>query len=156
MMGTSDTEGAKMPKKAKKNGTISNGELTDEEGHYRLTGELFWKYRAVDSDYVRVQAAVLHNKEQINAFIEKTPELRDLFAKKTELMNQSSITVGELMAVQAQIEKLFGVDLKECSIDDKTGVLHVLKDGKEVPMSPPATPVAGVKSPKKRSAGSAQ
>jgi hypothetical protein len=117
-----------MPKKAHKNGH------TPEP--VTLKGELFWKYRAVDSDYVRIQHQLKAANDEIAVFIEKTPDLKDIFARRAELLNQSSVAQTELQECLQAIEKRIGMSLKNCSIDDKTGVVHTLKDGENIPLMP--------------------
>jgi hypothetical protein len=110
----------------------ANSSVTDDR--LRLTGELFWKYRAVDSDYVRIQHQLKSTQEEIQMFVDKTPALKEIFSKRAELLNQSSVAQTELKAVLDEIEKTLGIDVKGCSIDEKTGVIHVLQEGVMVPV----------------------
>ncbi len=148
-----------MPKRAGKNGT-TNGHA-EPDNAYKIEGILLWKYRALDSEYVRIQSEQKNTHEKIQEFIERTPELKDLYARRAELLNSGSLAAKELQDVVTEIEKMLNIDLKGCSIDDKTGVIHVLENGVEVPMTRVVSTVSAaepeaVKKSKTRQAGSAR
>lgn len=141
-----------MPKKAGTNGT-KNGH-PEPGSPYKIEGELLWKYRALDSEYVKVQTQRMTIDTEIKAAIEAHPVLKELYGRKNSLAAESSAAMKELQEVLKEVEDKLGVNLKECSIDDKTGIVHVHKDGKTVPMVAEAK--QSTKKSTKRQAGSAR
>lgn len=109
----------------------------DDEGFYCIKGEPLWKYRAHQAEFDTIQHKLLLNKQAIRAVMEANPELKRLFEEQAELLRASSTAMTDLSAVNTQIEKMLGVSLKNCGIDDKTGRVHELSpDGTSAPLGP--------------------
>lgn len=103
---------------------------TDGDGFLCLSGDALWKWRALDAEFRAANVEMDSVKRQIAAEIAKYPELTALMGKQLELFGTIGTARAELAGVQADVEKLFGVSLKECAFDDKTGRLyHLMDDG---------------------------
>jgi hypothetical protein len=122
----------------------------DAEGFLCLHGELLWKFRAVDAEYRNLVLGVEAKRNLIAEEIKKHPELAQMLAERDAITQQANAYLGEVRAVQAEIEKALSVKLQECTIDDKTGRVFQLVDGKAEPMLPPGTPKKPVKKATKK------
>ena len=99
---------------------------TDADGFLCVTGDRLWKWRALDAE-LRMSLAELNAvKQGITIEVALHPALVELFARQTDLLHAVSTGRAELATMHAEIEAVYGVSLKECSIDDKTGRLHNL------------------------------
>ena len=99
---------------------------TDADGFLCVTGDRLWKWRALDAE-LRMSLAELNAvKQGITTEVALHPALVELFARQTDLLHAVSTGRAELATMHAEIEAVYGVSLKECSIDDKTGRLHNL------------------------------
>jgi hypothetical protein len=130
-----------MPRKAGQNGKktpeMDLSQVTDAEGFYCIKGELFWKYKAHQAEFDASQHKLTVVKQRIRMLIDLNPELKSLYEEQNELVKIGSITMRELTEVNEQIEKMLGVPLKNCGIDDKTGRVHILEpDGTLTPKAP--------------------
>lgn len=132
-------------KKAKPTTAVSP-EHIDADGFYCVKGALLWKYRALDAEARNAGLSLQRAQEAIAREIAAHPTLKGLFADEKEALKNLSTKKSEIQAVYAEIGALFGVDLKDCAIDDETGRLHVLGDGGQ---PKPLRPVAGKKIAKK-------
>lgn len=103
----------------------------DDEGNFCLSGDRLWKYRALDAELRTAMIALDSVKREIAAEIAKHPELTSLMGKQLECFGALGTAKAEFTTFQAEIEALFGVSLKECAFDDRTGRLHHLSDGGE-------------------------
>jgi hypothetical protein len=104
---------------------------TDEDGFLCLKGDRLWRWRAHDAELRAAIAEMDVVKVQVAAEIAKTPGLGALLGKQGELGAAISLAKSELMKVHAEIEEEFGVSLKECAFDDKTGRLYHLTESGE-------------------------
>jgi len=103
----------------------------DEDGFMRLTGDRLWKWRALDAE-LRAGIVELDSvKRQIATEIARHPALAGLLSKQGELGAGISVARAELAKVLEEIEAEFGVDLKQCAFDDKTGRLYNLTEDGE-------------------------
>jgi hypothetical protein len=107
-------------------------EVQIEDSFLYLKGELLWKYRAVDAEYRNFMLALNMKKQEVQNEFDKHPELAKLIRERDYLLSQASIHAKEVQEVNMQIEKELKVELKNCSIDDKTGRIFVLDNGVEV------------------------
>jgi len=123
---------------AKANGTAKVSEsTTDEDGFLCLKGDQLWKWRALEAEHRAANVELSMVSQRIQMEIAKHPELPTLLAKQKEMLSTISISHAELVNVQAEIEKAFGVSLKECAFDDKTGRLYNLTaDGQRTAVKP--------------------
>ena len=128
-----------MRKKTTKNPSI-NPDITDEDGILCLKGDLFWKWRALDSELRTATIELEQTKANISIEIAKHQVLAELISKQAGLVGQVSVAKGELLNVQAEIEKKMSVKLADCAFDDKTGRLYNLaEDGtRGAPVKPKA------------------
>lgn len=101
-------------------------DITDEEGYLCLKGPIFWKWRALDSELRATSLELESAKTKIQAEIHKNATLVELLGQQSALISKISVDKGELLNVQAEIEKLLGVSLQDCAFDDKTGRLYNL------------------------------
>ena len=109
----------------------------DAEGFLCLSGDLFWKYRALDSDYARAQLELLQVKANIKAEIDRCPALKDLLAREGNLLAKSALALNELQMVNLEIEGCLGISLENCAIDDRTGRVYDLNpDGEKTAKRP--------------------
>jgi hypothetical protein len=115
-----------MKKRPSKDAGSTASSFVDDEGVLCLKGDLFWKWRALDAELRSLQLEVSSTQAKIVVEIDKHPQLKELFSAKAALAGQLSVAQTELTNVQAEIEKLLGVSLKDCAFDDKTGRIYNL------------------------------
>jgi hypothetical protein len=125
-------------------------DIVDEDGFLCLKGNRLWKWRALEAE-LRAELLELDSvKQRIQIEISKNPELPPLLTRQAELASSISQAKAEVLGLQGEIEQLFGVSLKECAFDDKTGRLYNLSDGGE--RGDPVKPKISKRSPRKTSA----
>jgi hypothetical protein len=122
-------------KKTKMNGAQPS---VDDEGYLRLSGDKLWKWRALEAELRAAQAELETVSHQIQLEIAKNPDLSALLQRKAALAGTMSTSKAEISTMQVEIEKEFGIALKEHSFDDKTGRLYYLgPDGSQAePVKP--------------------
>ena len=127
---------------AKKSGktTVIKDPIVDEDGILCLKGDLFWKWRALDSELRAATSELTQVKSDISIEIAKHSALAEMISRQAGLIGQVSVAKGELLNVQAEIEKKLSVKLTDCAFDDKTGRLYNLaEDGSRgAPVKPKA------------------
>lgn len=125
-----------MPKKNAPK-TLAARPPVDDDGVLVLQGELFWKWRALDADIRRTKIEADAKQAAIDAEIAKLPELKRLIDERHGLVREHAQHSLEMRSVHAEMEKLLGVEVKNISVDDKTGRVHVLAaDGTPSPAKP--------------------
>ena len=118
---------ASMKSKSKPTNSV-NTDIADEDGVLCLKGDLFWKWRALDSELRAAVAEMEQTKDRIAVEISKHPELAEMISRQAGLAGTVSIAKTSLLQVQEEIETRMGVKLKDCAFDDKTGRLYNLMD----------------------------
>jgi hypothetical protein len=122
---------------------------TDQDGCLILQGELFWKWKAADSEIRYVAEALKVNQTEIEVLLDKYPDVKAVFGTKTSLIQRSLSSQTEMRHVQAELEKYLGMSMKNVSIDDQTGRVFLHHpEGEPVPVKPKAA--KSVKSKKKQ------
>lgn len=96
-----------------------------EDDFKYLTGELFWKYRAIDAEFRNAMLALNIKKSQLAAEFEKNPQIVKLINERDVMAQQVSEQAKEVQAVNSEIEEKLGIKLRNCSIDDKTGRIYI-------------------------------
>lgn len=99
---------------------------SEEDDSMVLTGVLFWKFRAVESDFARVQMELDLKSAELGQLMAKYDDVRACFGARQALLNELSTKKADVIAVQQEIQAHLGVDLRNCSFDDKTGRIHVI------------------------------
>ncbi len=115
---------------------------TDEEGFPVLKGELFWKWRALQSDLRRLDADIALHSKAVDAELDKLPELRELLHRRTSAIQQRMTAGAEYKELLVTLEKHLGFPMTNVSIDDVSGRVHRLEEGA------PASPAKEAPAPK--------
>jgi hypothetical protein len=109
----------------------------------KLTVEELMRKRALEAEIKSARAQMTMVNMQVNAVIATNPELQRLLAEKEDQTKEISKRMGELNDLHAKIEAKYEVKLAECSFDDETGVIQILK--KEEPPKLEETPAPRAK-----------
>ena len=125
----------KAPLKTKKTVTVADPN-TDSDGFLCLRGEILWKFRAVDAEHRNLLLGVEQKRAAVAEEITKHPDLLRLIGERDALILQANQHSKEVMSIQQEIEASLGIELKDCTIDDKTGRLFILTNGEQVPVLP--------------------
>ena len=117
----------------------------DEEGFYYLPKPLLMEYRALDSECRHAHLCLRVISQELDALLTKNPEIQRKMAEKAALISEASNKKDALQEVHKTIEAIFNVKITEIAIDDLTGHIHQLVEGKAsgIPMKAltPATKV---------------
>ena len=109
----------------------------DEDGFMCLQGELLWKYRAVDAEYRNTVLAMDGKQREILEELKKYPDLQRMVGERDALTISVRLHQNELIEVYKVIsDALHIADMTNVSIDDRTGRVFVLDDGKQIPVKP--------------------
>jgi hypothetical protein len=110
----------------------------DEEGFYKVPTDLLLRWRAYSAEVREARTNLKLIEKEIEEEIQKQPRLKDLLSSKGSVASETSSKMGDLTRVQDEISKLFGINLRECSIDDLTGRLYYLGPNEpKTPLGPP-------------------
>jgi hypothetical protein len=125
---------AKATKKAPENAPV------DQEGCLILRGELFWKWKAADSEQRYVVEALKVKQAEFDALLDQYPEVKAALGERTALIQRSVAVQVEVRNVNTELEKYLGIPMKNVSIDDQTGRVfqHNSTGGEPVPVKPKA------------------
>jgi hypothetical protein len=116
-----------MSRKTKQANSVAT---VDEDGFTVLGPDHLWKWRALQAEVEKEQLRLEGIHRDLQAALSKQPEIVSLFEQKTQGFAAVSAAKAELLNVQAEIEALLGISLKEHALDDRTGRLHhVAPDG---------------------------
>lgn len=137
-----------MAKRSKKP-ALGDGIRVDDDGFPYLGGELLWKFRAVDAEYKNAVLAMNMKIAELDAEMSKHPDIKRLIGERESLALVMKDAIKELGNVNRQIEEEVGVQLSNCSIDDKTGRIFML-DGSVPPMKAPRADCETAKSTRRR------
>lgn len=99
-----------------------------------IKGDVFWKWRALSSDYERLAMMLSVKSTELNAALAASPEIKALIDQRVAAANEASVAKSELLKCQEAIELKYKINLKDCAIDDKTGRVFNLKDSEPVPV----------------------
>ena len=98
----------------------------DDDGIAVLRGELFWKWKAADTEVRNADLALKLKQTEIAKMLEQHPEIQKAMDDRTALVNKSVQTQNELRAVYKDLETHLGIEMTNVSIDDQTGRIYVL------------------------------
>lgn len=93
-----------------------------------MTGELLWKYRAVDAEMRNAELQRRHMEIEMDTCVGVCgdPSLQKLWNLLKNSKNDILTRQQALKDVQAQIEKELNVSLKNTAINDETGEVFLL------------------------------
>jgi len=117
----------KIVKKESSNG---NGAPVDAEGYYYLPRPLLMEYRAADSEFRHVALSLRVTMQELGVLLSKVPEVAQKLAEKDALIQESKNKQQALVAVHQQIEQTYGIKMQEIAIDDITGRMQRVVEGK--------------------------
>lgn len=123
-----------MGKKTANVSAPANTYATDAEGYPILRGELFWRWRAALEGMQRVDSDVKLKSMQVDTLLEQHPEIKRAINERASLMQQSVTARQEYQRVISDLEAHFGFPMKDVSIDDHSGRVHVLSPEKPAPV----------------------
>jgi hypothetical protein len=137
-----------MPRKSAKSEVVKtvNSAPVDGEGFYALPKMLLMEYRAMDSEFRHADLSFKVVSNELNLALSKLPEIQKLLAQKAALFTETCTKKNALQEIHHVIEATFKLKINEIAIDDLTGRIHQLVDGKEAPdpLKPP-TPEPKIK-----------
>lgn len=117
--------------KAKKQPSNGHAAPTDEQGFYYLPKELLMEYRALDSECRHVHLCLRMTTQELDALLAKHPEIQTKILEKGNLTMEARNKTEALREVYARIEALYGITMKDIAIDDLSGRMQVVTDGKQ-------------------------
>jgi len=131
---------AKTVKKTKVTKAATPAQTMDQDGCLVLQGELFWKWKAADSEQRYVSSAIQLKQKEIDAILDKYPDVKALLGDKNSLIQRSIVAQNEMRNVLAGLEEHLGMSMKNVSIDDTTGKVFILSatGGEPAPVKPKA------------------
>jgi hypothetical protein len=121
---------ARKIKEAKTQGSNGQGAPVDAEGFYFLPRPLLMEYRAADSEFRHVALSLRVTMQELGALLSKVPEIAQKLAEKDALIQESKNKQQALVAVHQQIEQVYGIKMQEIAIDDITGRMQRVVEGK--------------------------
>lgn len=126
---------ARAPKKP-----VADAAPVDQEGCLVLRGELFWKWKAADSEQRYVVEALKVKQAELDDLLDKYPDVKALLGERSSLIQRSAAVQVEVRNVNTELEKYLGIPMKNVSIDDHTGRVfqHNSTGGEPVPVKPKA------------------
>lgn len=132
------SKASKAPRKAEGAKALAEQVLVDDEGYYRIPPLLLMEYRAKDSECRHAHLALRVVTQELDQLLTKYPDVQKKMAEKAALAIDATNTTNAIREVHAQLEKTFGVSIQNISIDDESGRIYQLVDGKqaEEPMRP--------------------
>jgi len=98
---------------------------TDEEGFLVLKGELFFRWKAADNEVLNTELSLKLKQIEVDALLEKYPEVQSALNQRQYIITRSVQAQAERAKVYKDIEAHFGISLKNVSIDDVSGRVHI-------------------------------
>ena len=106
------------------------GAPVDEMGFYYLPKELLMEYRAKDSEFRHAHLSLRMVDQELNALLTQHPEIAQKMAEKDALTQECTNRKDALVDVHHTIEQIYDVLIQNIGIDDLTGRLHHIVEGK--------------------------
>lgn len=121
-----------MTRKTTTQQSNSNGQgaPVDEMGFYYLPKELLMEYRAKDSEFRHAHLSLRMVGQELNALLTQHPEIAQKMAEKEALAAECNNRKAALLEVHSSIEQIYAVKIQNIGIDDLTGRLHHIVEGK--------------------------
>lgn len=111
-------------------GSNGKGAPVDAEGFYYLPRPLLMEYRAADSEFRHVNLCLRVTIQELGVLLAKVPEIAQKLAEKEALIQESKNKQQALVTVHQQIEQLYGIKMQEIAVDDVTGRMQRVVEGK--------------------------
>ena len=136
-----------MPRTKKTDESSGNGHSApvDNDGFYYLPKPLLMEYRAADAECRHAHLLLRVCGQDLDALLAKHPDIRQKITDKATMVVEAANRKNALTEVHQMIEVIYGIKITEIGIDDLTGRIHQLADGKLAPEGMKPAPV-----PKKR------
>jgi hypothetical protein len=115
----------KEPKELKKISRV-DPEYLDDDSRIRLPGIQYWKYRALSAEIAKSALEYQKAKEDFESLVKATPALLAFRTVMAEARGVSAQLFSEMAEFYREVESKTGLDIKTCSLDDKTGHLNDL------------------------------
>jgi len=136
-----------MPRKAKEVVDSKNGKSTappvDSDGFYVIPRDLLLEYRAKDAECRHAHLLLRVCSSELDMLLLKHPDIRQKMTEKATMIIEAASKKTSLVEVHQMIEVIFGIKITDIGIDDMTGRIHQLAEGKLASEGlKPAVPVA--------------
>ena len=109
-------------------------EYIDTDGFMAIKGELFWKWRAVDTEKRNIELSLKVLHADIAALLDKYPEVKEALGMQTNLIQQASQAHQHYNDLINQIGLALNTDMQHVSIDDQTGRIFQHQAGDQAPV----------------------
>jgi len=123
-----------MPRRAKEKVDTTSVKSTtppvDSDGFYVLPRDLLLEYRAKDAECRHAHLLLRVCTSELDMLLLKHPEIRQKMTDKASMIVESANKKNALLEVHQMIEVIFGIKITDIGIDDMTGRIHQLADGK--------------------------
>lgn len=104
--------------------------FVDSDGFVCLSGELFWKWKALEAANRAATIELEDVQKRIALETQKHPELVALMERRGGVMGELSVARSGMTEIVKQFEDGTGLVYAECAINDQSGrVFHVKQDG---------------------------
>lgn len=113
-------------------------EYIDSEHQVRLPRDVYWRWRALDSE---IQKHILEHRDAKRTFediVAATPGLVDARARMAAAKSALQTSRDEYEELKNEVQAATKFDITKCVIDDRTGRITVI----EVPPAPTPTEAA--------------
>lgn len=118
----------------------TNKITTDEEGFRILQGELFFRWKAADNEVLNTELSLKLKQIEVDALLEKHPEVQNALNQRQYIITRSVQAQADRQKVYKDIEAHLGISLKNVSIDDVSGRVHVHEAPETVATIPTGSP----------------
>ena len=120
-----------MARKAKEQKHNSKQEVPiDEAGFYYLPKALLMEWRAMDAECRTAHMGLRIATAELDAMLNKHPEIQKKIMEKASMVTEAANKKHALVEVHGTIEQIYGIKITDIAIDDVTGRMHSLADGK--------------------------
>jgi len=142
-----------MARKVKQTKVAENEAQVDEQGFYYLPKALLMEYRALDSECRHIHLCLRMTSQELDALLTKHPEIQMKILEKGNLTMEARNKGESLKELYLRIEGTYPIKMSDIAIDDITGRMQVVtngkqqyeQDGKPVYAKPAAEPVVKVR-----------
>jgi len=103
----------------------------DDQGFYYLPKALLMEYRALDSECRHVHLCLRMASQELDALLTKHPEVQGKMVEKANLVMECSNKGASLRELYTRIEVAYPIKMDDIAIDDLSGRMQVVTDGKQ-------------------------
>lgn len=103
----------------------------DSEGYYVIPHGLLMEWRALDAECRHAHLELRVASQELEMLLAKQPEIQKKMTHKASMITEAANKKNALTEVLQTIEQMFAVRAANISIDDVTGRIHQLVDGRQ-------------------------